>query len=91
MDNFTLSDTKYVRHKKGGQDAIYQLSDTDMAGATRYYLYIGNEGGWLIVSEEESAGITAYRYKVGWSDITAAWEARAGGGYVRWDQLGEQI
>jgi hypothetical protein len=86
-----ITDVKYIRHKSGEPTTTYQLSDMDMAASTHYYGYINNEGGWLIMSELESAGVTAYKYCVGWSNYDAAWTARAGATYVRWNALGAQI
>jgi hypothetical protein len=88
---FAISDVKYVRHKKGGEQSVYQLSDMDMSASVRYYFYVHNERGWLIMSEEESAGVTAYRYAVGWSDPDTAWTGRAGLSYAKWHDLGEKI
>lgn len=84
---FVVSDVKYVRHQKGGENVVYQIAAKDTALDTRYYLYVTSEGGWLIMEETD----TTYKYCVGWSDPLTAWAARAGQTYVYWHNLGDQI
>jgi len=80
---FEITDHVYAKHKRGGPEASYQLSEKDEAGATRYYLYSNQEGQWMIMADTDSS----VRYLFGDGDVPAAWAGRAGYAYKRWDEI----
>ena len=86
-----ISDYKYVRHKVGGENVLYQIAHADRAGSDLYFGYINNEGGWLIQKTTEVASVTTYLYAVGASGYANAWTGRAGLVCVAWDALGGKI
>ncbi len=81
----TVRDYNYKYHRVGDADIIFQLSNTDDAGTTKYYGYINDTGGWLIQKWDSTTGI--YTYAIGTSAYSTAWTGRAGLTYAAYNTL----
>ncbi len=86
-----IKDTNFLFHKRGGHEELFQLSDMDTAGATKYYGYLSGEGTWIIIQENTTT--ETYRYVGGTSAadyktaITGYWATRATLTYGYYDAL----
>ena len=80
---FEITDHIYAKHKKGGPEVLFQLSEKDEAGLTRYYLYSNEDGKWMIMQDTD----TTVRYLFGEGSVPTAWTGRAGYTYKRWDEI----
>ena len=71
--------------KKDVFEINYQISDLDESSDPKYYGHLSNEGSWLIIEFNESAG--TLRYIEGDSDYTTNWTNRAALTYSYYNQL----
>lgn len=69
-------DQSYRYHSYGGHGIDFKISDTDDSADTKYFGYVDEHGGWLIMKEVTSAG--TFRYAMGRSSYTTNWTNRAG-------------
>lgn len=83
------TDYKFVYHKSGGHDVIFEISDEDTTGDPQYFGYLSVDGSWII--QEVNQALGTYRYVMGTSGyktaITGAWATRATLTYVYYNEL----
>lgn len=76
---FNIHDFAFEQHTQGGPEVLFQASDIDEAGATKYYGLMTYDGHWLILEVTS----TTIRYAEGKTKATylVAWAGRAGLSY----------
>lgn len=72
-----VADHGFKYHARGGHGINLNISDTDDAADTKYFGFVDQHGGWMIMKEVTSAG--TFRYRMGRSGYTTAWTGRAAG------------
>ena len=70
-------DHYYKYHSYGDHGIDLHISDTDDAADTKYFGFVDQHGGWMIMKEVTSLG--TFRYRMGRSGYAAAWTGRAAG------------
>lgn len=69
-----FKDYLFKFHKRGDHLVIYEISDGDESGATKYYGYLSPDGAWIIQKWDTSAN--TYRYVGGASGYSTNWTNR---------------
>lgn len=70
-----FNDATMRLHSSGGNVTEFHISDQDESSDPKYYGYLNNEGGWLIMQANESAG--TFRYVIGKGDYATKWASKA--------------
>ena len=68
-------DQDYVYHKIGDHVTAFEISDEDLSGDPQYFGYVNEDGSWML--QERTIATGTYRYAIGASDYTTAWDERA--------------
>lgn len=82
-----FKDYLYANHKRGDHDVVYEISDQDVSGTTKYYGFVNNTGGWIIQAWDTAASPQTFRYKAGTSDYAANFVLRASLTYVLYNAM----
>lgn len=72
-----IKDTSRKFNKKGGDVAIYEVSDEDISGTTEYYGYVNADGSWIIQKIDRASNPSTLRYVGGVNSYSTSWANRA--------------
>lgn len=70
-----IVDTAFQWHKIGAHEMDFQASDMNEAAATKYYGFLAENGSWIIMQYNTTAGTCRYvrgttGYSTNWNLIT---------------------
>lgn len=70
-----IVDTAFQWHKIGEREMDFQASDMNEAAATKYYGFLAENGSWIIMQHNTTAGTIRYckgttGYSNNWNQIT---------------------
>ena len=82
-----IKDYFHVLHNKGSDKCVLQPTREDVSGNIQYFLYVNEEGGWIIQKIDRSVSPATETYISGTANATAAWAVRASLSYVEYNAL----
>jgi len=80
-----ITDYRFIVHKVGTQECIFQISDESLGDEVQYFGYLSENGSWIIQQRTVATG--AYRYYAGQSNYSANFVAREELAYVLFSEL----
>jgi len=61
-----LHDYRFIFHKVGGQNVVFEIAHTDMTDSTdMYYGYLTSSGAWIIQKAHRIGSTKQYTYAAG--------------------------
>ena len=98
----TVHDYRFIFHKVGGQNVVFEISNQDHTDSTyMYFGYIAESGAWIIQRSQTIGSTKQWRYAAGKTrtDYDALWTEGSGRftdsvpslGFDTFDTLGDNL
>lgn len=93
---FNLKDFNNLYHKKGNYEILFNVARTDeSATSPQYYLFLSDEGAYVIMRKTVSSGISTFEYyaaalveiSTNTKSMTTDWANRASLSYVEYNEI----